>query len=119
MEFALNALPDWSREWFSIPLGLVMYFAWSLALYMIAKRTGTPNAWFAWIPILNVVLMINVAGMSWINIIWLLIPCVNFFFSLYVWWKVAERCGKPGILGILMWIPLVNLLVAFYLAGGE
>ncbi len=36
-------------------LAIYAYFAFSLMT--IANKTGTENSWYAWIPILNVVLM--------------------------------------------------------------
>ncbi|MBI1941575.1 MAG: hypothetical protein HYS33_08730, partial [Acidobacteria bacterium] len=37
----------------------VFYVYSSLALQTIAKKTNTENAWLAWIPIANVILMLN------------------------------------------------------------
>jgi hypothetical protein len=40
---------------------LVAYVYHALALQTIATKTNTENPWFAWIPILNIILMLNIA----------------------------------------------------------
>lgn len=97
------------------PAGLLMYLAWGIALYMIAQKTRTENAWMAWVPILNIFLLLNIAQLGCLWVIAYFIPCVGFFAAIYTWWRVCERRGKPGPLGILMVIPGVNLFVALYL----
>ena len=99
----------------SLFIAVATYFAWGLALYLIAKKTDTQNAWFAWIPILNILLMLDIAGLDWWWILLFLVPCVNVLVSLYVWWQICEERNKPGILCLLMLIPLVNVLFALYL----
>lgn len=32
-------------------------------------------------------------------------------FSIYCMWRVAEKCGYPGVYSLLMLIPLVNIVV--------
>ena len=39
----------------------VVYVYVSLALMTIATKTNTANAWLAWIPIVNIFLMLNIA----------------------------------------------------------
>ena len=43
-------------------IDIVIYVWFALCLYIIAKKTGTPNPWLAWIPIANFYLMCKVAG---------------------------------------------------------
>ena len=40
-------------------VGLYVYISYSL--YAIAKKTNTPNAWLAWIPVANLFLMLMIA----------------------------------------------------------
>jgi hypothetical protein len=46
---------------FCVVMALVGYVYMAFALLTIANKMGTENAWFAWIPTLNVVLMIHIA----------------------------------------------------------
>jgi len=100
--------------WISSYLAFYIYLA--LTLMFIAKKTGTPNAWMAWIPILNLYLMCKAAGKSGIWIILLLLPVVNVVAMILLWAGMAQRLGRPGWWGILMLIPVVNLVLMGILA---
>jgi hypothetical protein len=54
-----------------------LYVYMALALSTIAKKTNTENAWLAWIPIVNIVLMLNIAKKPVWWIILCFIPLVN------------------------------------------
>ena len=102
---------------FLFMIGIYVYMAY--ALMVIAKKTNTPNGWFAWIPILNLVLMLRVAKKPVWWIILALIPFVNIVIMVIVWMKIAMAVGKPEWLGILMLVPVVNLIVPGYLAWSK
>jgi len=106
---------------FMLIFSLAIYVIMALSLYKIAMKTKTnvEHVWFAWVPILNVILMLNIAGFSGWYIILLLIPFVNIIFLIYVWMKISKACGKPDYLGILMLVPLANIILPLYLAYGE
>jgi hypothetical protein len=82
----------------------------------MAKKTGTDNAWFAWIPILNVVLMLTIAKKPIWWLILFFIPLANLVIGIIVWMEVAKALGKPEWLGILMIVPVANFIVPGYLA---
>src|SRR5204863_6187716 len=46
---------------FFVICGLAVYVYMALALQTIATKTATANPWLAWIPIANLILMLNVA----------------------------------------------------------
>lgn len=100
-----------------IGLGLYIYFA--LALQTIAQKTNTPNAWFAWIPLVNVVLMLTIAKKPLWWLLLFLIPIVNIVVSVLVWMAVAEARNKPNWWGILTLVPVANLIVPGYLAWSD
>ena len=100
-------------------LGLAGYVFVALALYTIAQKTNTENAWFAWIPILNIILILNIAKKPLWWIILLLIPVVNIIVAVLVWMGVAEARKKPSWWGVLTILPLVNLIAIGYLAWAE
>jgi uncharacterized membrane protein YoaK (UPF0700 family) len=87
-----------------------------LALQTIAKKTNTENDWWAWVPILQAVLMLNVAKKPVWWIILLLIPVVGLVFGILTWMAIAEARNKPNWWGILLIVPVVGLLVPGYLA---
>ncbi len=100
-------------------VGLAAYVYMALALQTIAKKTNTENDWFAWIPILNLILMLNVARKPLWWIVLFFIPLVNIVIVIVVWMGVAEARGKPSWWGVLMIVPVVNLIVPGYLAWSD
>lgn len=95
---------------------IIIYVYFAICLMMIANKTSTANSWFAWIPILNVFLMLMIAKKPLWWFILLLIPLVNIVIGIIVWMAVAEARGKPSWVGILMIVPFVNLIIPGYLA---
>src|SRR5258708_8656229 len=59
-----------------IGLGIYVYIA--LAVQTIAEKTNTENTWLAWIPIANVILLLNIAKKPIWCIVSLQIPPVTF-----------------------------------------
>jgi hypothetical protein len=102
---------------FVVILAFYAYFA--LAVQTIANKTHTENAWLAWIPIANIVLMLNIAKKPIWWIILCFIPLVSLVISIIVWMGIAEARGKPNWWGILLIVPLVGLIVPGYLAWAE
>jgi hypothetical protein len=98
---------------------LVAYVYHALALQTIATKTNTENAWFAWIPILNLILMINIAKKPIWWILLFLIPVVNFVIYVILWMGIAEARKKPNWWGILTIVPVVNIIVPGYLAWSD
>lgn len=98
---------------------IAAYVFFALVLIGIAKKTKTENAWFAWVPILNLVLMLNIAKRPIWWLILLLIPIVNIIFFIIVWVGICKARGKPGWWVILLIIPLVNLVILCMLAWAE
>jgi len=69
---------------------IVIYVYLALALMTIAKKTNTPHAWFAWIPIANLYLMTQIAGLpGWHTALFLLtfIPVIGAiaFAGIMIW----------------------------------
>lgn len=121
---SLLGLGIFSGVYLIFTLGLYVYFA--LALMTIAQKTNTPNAWLAWIPIGNVYLMTQIAGVPWWTMLVIFvgfIPVLGYLailgVSLWWWWKISEKRGKEGWWSILLLIPVVNLVIIGMLAWGK
>lgn len=100
-------------------LAVAGYAYFAVCLSTIASKTKTENGWYAWIPILNVVLMLNIAQKPLWWFLLMLIPLVNIIIGIIVWMAIAEARGKPNWWGILMIVPLVNFVVPGYLAFSD
>jgi hypothetical protein len=100
-------------------IGAAAYVYMSLALQTIADKTKTENSWLAWIPIANLVLMLNIAKKPMWWFILFLVPFVNIVIAIMVWMAVAEARGKPSWWGILTIVPIANLIVPGVLAWSD
>ncbi len=98
---------------------LVAYVYHALALQTIAQKTNTENGWLAWIPIANLILMLNIAKKPIWWIILFFIPLVGFVMLVLVWMGIAEARNKPNWWGILIIVPVVNVIVPGYLAWSD
>jgi hypothetical protein len=89
---------------------LAIYAFIAFCVMKIAQKTNTDNAWWAWIPILNIVLLLNVARKPVWWILLFFIPLVNIVIAFLVWIGVAEARGKGAIWGIITaLIPIIGL----------
>ncbi|MCK9573271.1 MAG: hypothetical protein M0R20_02570 [Candidatus Omnitrophica bacterium] len=114
---------------FIIVLSLIFYVYSAICLFFIAKKTNTEPAWLAWIPVANLFLMCDIAKIKYLwllGILGLFIPFINILANIYlmglfvyVWYKIAIARNKPGWLGILTIVPVVNLVIMGYLAFAE
>ena len=100
-------------------LAIAAYVYFSLALKTIAEKTNTENPWWAWIPIIQAILMLNIARKPVWWIVLLLIPLVNIVIAIIVWMAIAEARHKPSWWGILTIIPVFGLIVPGYLAWSD
>jgi uncharacterized protein DUF5684 len=98
---------------------LVMYVYISFCLQTIAKKTNAENAWLAWIPIANIILMLNIARKPAWWILLMFVPLVNIVIAVIVWMEIAKARSKPEWWGILMVVPFVNLVAPGYLAFSD
>ncbi len=104
---------------------LAIYLYVAFALMAMAKRTNTPNGWLAFIPIANVYLMTQIAGLSgWytLGLLLGLIPVVGWIalsaLFVFIFWKIAENLKRPGWWGLLQLVPVVNLIMIGVMAWG-
>ena len=116
---ALPALLAGGFLMFFVVCSLAMYVYVALALSTIAQKTNTENGWLAWIPIANVILMLNIARKPVWWILLCLIPLVNIVIFIIVWMGIAEARNKPSWWGVLMIVPIVSIIVPGYLAWSD
>jgi len=104
--------------YFLIIVGVYVYH--SMALMTIAKKLGAEDKyWWAWVPILNVLLMLELAGKELWWILLLFIPFVNIVVSVIVWMAIAEARGKPSWWGIMLIVPIMNFIAPGYIAWSD
>ena len=100
----------------SLILGILTYLYISVCLYFMAKKTGEDNAWFAFVPILDIILLLSVADMPLWWLVLCFIPLVNLVAAVMIWMAASRAMGKPSWMGLLILIPVLNLVFIGYLA---
>ena len=96
----------------AIIIGLVFYVYHSLAWYTIAKKLKYNNAWLAWVPIINIVLILQLGGFHWAWIFLILIPILGwialFVLGIIATWRIFEKRKYPGWFSLAPIIPQVG-----------
>ena len=99
---------------------VVAYILAAYPLYRVAKATSDrgDQAWQAWVPIMNLVLMCRIAGISaWTILILLLgaIPLVGYLISfvyiLTLWVKIGQRFQRTALGVIAGIVPVIGAWV--------
>lgn len=96
-------------------VGLIFVLA-CYPVFLIAKKTNAPYAFYAFIPILNYYLLCKIAGRPVWWMVLYFVPFVGLAIDVIVWMDIAQVRQKPNWLGILILVPLVNLGMMWYLA---
>lgn len=104
---------DWTGSLIGAVISSILM---GIPLMEMAKRKGLSNGWMGFIPILNLILMAQIAEKPLWTLLLFLVPCVNVIVMIWYWMAIAERFDKPAWLGILMWIPCINIIIPFYIA---
>lgn len=83
---------------------VVWYIIIAIALWRVFSKAGYPGI-LAIIPIVNVFILVKVAGYSaWMALLYI-IPIVNIIFSIFVAIRLGERFGKGGAFSFfLLWL---------------
>jgi hypothetical protein len=88
-------------------IGVLWYILVALALWLVFAKAGYPGI-LALIPIVNIVILVRIAGMSgWLALLYL-IPIVNIVFAIVVAIRVGEAFGKGAV-----WSFFLLFLIAF------
>lgn len=101
-----------------LAIGLAIYVYLGISLSMLARKTGTPGAGGAWIPILNLILMCRIARKPAAFAWWLLIPFINVIAFVAIWVAIARIRGKSPALAFLILLPPVSIAVPWIMASG-
>jgi len=108
-----------SLPWWVWIICIVLYLFYAYCLVIISQKTGRGTSWWGWVPILNIILLIQIAGKPIWWIILFFIPLANIIFMIMVLVGVCNARGKSGWLVIMIFIPIVNLAFYPYLAFSD
>ncbi|WP_158798245.1 DUF5684 domain-containing protein [Pedobacter sp. L105] len=73
------------------------------SMWRLFEKAGKPG-WASIIPIYNLIIMIEIVGKPTIWILWLIIPCVNFVFGIWLTNLFVKSFGKSEAYTIGMFI---------------
>lgn len=95
-------------------VALVWYVLVAVALWKVFSKAGYPGI-LAIIPIVNIVILVKIAGYSaWLTLLYL-IPIVNLVFSIMVSIRVGRGFGKGGAWSFfLLWL---FAFIGFFILG--
>ncbi|KQM75111.1 hypothetical protein ASE74_03820 [Pedobacter sp. Leaf216] len=78
-------------------VGGIFYLAiivlWIVGMWKVFEKAGKPG-WAAIIPIYNLIILLEIVGKPMIWILWLIIPCVNIVFAVWLYNLVSKSFGK-------------------------
>ncbi|MDD5192527.1 MAG: hypothetical protein PHX96_05285 [Candidatus Nanoarchaeia archaeon] len=97
---------------FAILLGIAIYVYFALAWKTIARKLKYKNSWLAWIPIVNLAMILQLGGFHWAWIFLILIPILGwialFVLIIIATWRIFEKRKYPGWFSLSMIIPKVG-----------
>ena len=96
-----------------------LYFYFSFAQYKIAQKLGNDNPWFAFIPILNTVQLVQMGQKPMYWLLFLLLPIVNIVCFAVLWMDVARKIGHSPAVGFFVLIPPISLITIGIMAFGQ
>ena len=102
-----------------IVAAILLYGFFGLCLMVLARKLNENRVWWAWVPVLQVLLMLRLGQVSLWWFIALLVPFINVGVAIYVWIRIAGRRSKPWWMGVLMIVPVADLFVLGYLAYSQ
>lgn len=106
-----------------IILGFAQYIYFALTLQKTAEKLGMNNTWYAWIPVLNSILLFKMGDQDPYLLLLLLVPVIGAFaisiLTIIATMKVCEKRGHDKMIGLLVLIPLAGLILWGVLAWGE
>jgi len=98
-------------------VGVVLYVLIAISLWRVFSKAGYPGI-LAIVPIVNVFILVKVAGYSaWMTLL-MLIPIVNIIFSIVIAVRVGKNFGKGGVFSFfLLW--LLSIIGYFIIGFGS
>jgi hypothetical protein len=100
-------------------IALALYIFTCFCLKRICEKCGNQPGVLIWIPIVQIIPLLQVAGMATWMLILFFIPFVNLAVGVYMWAKICSARGKSPWLVLLMFVPIANIIFVPYLAFSE
>jgi hypothetical protein len=104
---------------FILVFAAALYAYVAFCLMKMADKLNVSDSWWAWVPILNLLLLVKMAGKPLWWFLLFFIPLANIVVAVLVLVAVLEALKKPPLLVIGFFVPVVNLVLLGYLAFAD
>jgi len=111
-----SASPEITVVIIGLGIFLAIYLGFCFLLKRICEKCGVEPGILIWIPIFNMIRLLQAGGLSGWYLLLLFIPLVNLIICVIMWWRICDARGKNPGLSILMLVPFVNVIILLYLA---
>ena len=91
---------------------LVLSIVMIMGLWKSFTKAGKPG-WVCLVPIYNIIVMLEIAGLPLWMIVGLFIPFVNLFINIYICYNVSKRFGGGIGMTILLMVGIGWLIIGF------
>lgn len=95
---------------------LVVYLFFCYCSLLICRKAGTRPGVLVWVPVLQLIPLLRAAGMSGWWLVGYLVPLLNVIAQIRWSFKIAEARGKTFWTGLMLLLPVTNILAFLYLA---
>jgi len=99
-----------------LSLIVLVYVLCCIPLKKIARTVSRSNQWMAWVPIVNLVLLLIITERSKWTLILFFIPLVNLVLLVVVFSEISELFQQSKYYGWLILVPGLNIALLWYLA---
>jgi hypothetical protein len=101
-------------------IDVVFYVVWAVSLFFIAEKANVKNRWVAFIPVVQLVVMLHIIDKSGWAIFLLLVPVLNIILSI-IWMVKFFLAFKVnvGLIVLSIIIPIVNLVMVLIIAFSD
>lgn len=102
---------------FMLPLvAVISFFASAFFQFQIAKKWQHRNPWFAFVPILNVVQLFQIAKVPFWHVF---IPILGIISSIKVYSNICRLNGERAIFQIYLYVPILQVFALWKLANNN
>ena len=121
--FGVTALASDENSDAQALLGAGMFFWWYLLFADCIAAAGrvlrVERRWRAWVPIFQLALLTDVAGVSQGWAVAMMMPLVGFFVHAWLWFRILPRVGMSSTWGTVAWMPFLNAPLLAYVASRQ
>ena len=104
---------------FVLAISLAFYVFYSYCFMRICKKTGHEPGALVWIPLVQFIPLLRVAGWPAWYLLSIFLPPVFVVVHIWMWVKICQARGKSGWMVLMLLVPVVNLVFVPYLAFSE